>query len=192
MEITKKSRVDIIDTTLQKQFELRVFRYLLLLFFLAVIYEQGFPEFFKNEPVFPFSPKYNSPVISPFPAKSIKKLILSLSRLRTEFPMLAVQMKRFENEVRKTALEKVDSDKSSSNNRELVVTLQSMWEFFHLPTWEDPKSFNEVNQEILTILNFLKIPPPTTENSIPPLNFGPRPLGEMNPPNRNLFQYIEK
>ncbi|MFZ2960337.1 MAG: hypothetical protein WA705_25935 [Candidatus Ozemobacteraceae bacterium] len=185
-----KSRLDVIDTALQKDQERRAFGFLMGLFVLTLFYEFGGPlieAWATSGIIIAEIPKQESKLLS---FKKIEKLSTALRQLGEEHPairdLLAVDCERL------ASLSTALAQKGPTAARaqvELATVLNGLWKRFHQPTWPNASWFVRVNTDIEFLLILLKTTPDSTIE-LPALDFGPRPLKAAEDVNASAAEKI--
>lgn len=188
-----KSRLDIIDTALQKEQERRALWYLFGLFFLTAIYEfgGGVIESWATSGVEIQEVDTTKTEKKLLPARRLERLSGTLSRTIAEHPvlgeLLAPEMTSLASLTKRLAAK----TEGPRLQKEVGEFLNGLWRTFHQPTWEDAAWFDEANRELLQLLVLLKVKP--DETITPPLlEVGPRPLSGPVAARRDLFGFGAK
>jgi len=186
-----KTRNDIIDTALQNQQELKVLRYLLLLFVLTFVYEFGDVLMMPGNSGEVSVQDNEKPVRKIIPVKRIQKLVLEIHDLEKNYPYFHESLK---NEIVK--LNEIQSRVSEITpgydfKKEFRQVLGRLWNYFHNPIWKDTTDFAAITLDISALFTLMKFPLPD-DVWLPELKFGPRYLTELSLPKRDIFQYTGK
>ena len=189
-EPSPKSRQDIIDTTLRQQAEVKILKYLLLLLIMTVLYEMGLPAI----SLWGLPPEPEETVSSAqrimIPLKRLDRLEHSLTELANDLPMTRDVILLRISEL-KTHLQLLSDPKARPIvQKNLIATLESLWNYFHSPIWTEPIKFSAINQDLFSLLNMMG-KKPSDEVHLPDLPFGPKQLTTISIPKRDLFRFTE-
>ncbi|MBF0502961.1 MAG: hypothetical protein HQM09_22690 [Candidatus Riflebacteria bacterium] len=189
--VSQKSRLEVIDTALQKKQERNALWYLLGLLAMTLIYEFGDPliDTWANAGI--VIPEVSVQEARPISPKKLDKLAVELATLGNEHPILRESLIADRERLAKlTASLAAKGATALLAQNELCKFLNGLWKRFHQPIWLDRSWFSGVNSSIDNLLKLLKVVPDDTIEP-PVLDFGPRRLSvaTFTPPGRDLFEY---
>ena len=189
--LSVKSRLDVIDTALQRELEQRALWYLLGLFFLTAAYEFGgevVQAFAARDIVIPDAGAARNER-KLLPARRLERLSAALDRLVSNHPGLRDRLAGDREGLAALVKRVAAKEDPARLQKEVGAFLNALWHSFHQPTWEDPGRFEEVNRELLQLLVLLKVKPDETLD-LPSLEVGPKRIAEAIEPKRDLFGFV--
>ncbi len=189
-QIPAKSRFDIIDTALQQQQELRVLRYLLLLFVITVVYEFGHPLMFPEEEGEMTISTSNSRRTS-LPRGRIERFVQAFSNLIGANPQLRESLERERINLSLISAQIAAGPLPPETQKDFADLLVRFWNYSHLQVWDNPEIFREIDVEIKALLGILSLKPSDTIEP-PDLSFRPKILTEMETPRRDIFNFSNR
>ncbi len=187
--IQAKSRQDVIDTTWQKQQELRVLRWLLLLFFFTAFYEFGDPllqQWAVQGIVVPDAPP---DVEKPsFPARRIERLMQIIEKTAKRHSFLRDSLQGWLSEIREVRAPLITRPRDQRLQAQLRDTLVRLWDFTHLPYGPDVTIYAELNDEIERSVRLLR-GTLSENNRLPEVKFVQKVLSDLGPVVRDPFHF---
>lgn len=187
--ITTKSRLDVIDTTWQKEQERRVLRWLLMLFFFTAFYEFGDPllqQWAVEGIVVPEVPPETEKIV--FPARRVDRLVQIIERTTRQHAFLRDQLKGFQNEIAAFHDPLTINPRDLKAQARLKEILGRLWEFTHISYGPDPVVYADINGESERSVKLLR-GTLSEKAGLPVLDFQPKTLGNLDPVSRDPFKF---
>jgi len=187
--VSTKSRLEVIDTTLQKQQEMRALTFLVVLLALTIVYEYGggFIDAWATSGIPTIEEvKAETRVL---PARRLERLQGCIDRLVKAHPVLRDRLHAIRGTLASLTTELGQGSRKTLVQSDIRVCLTDIHGLCRQPTWEDPEWFRETVREVESLLTLLKAPP--GDDRLPPdlTGFGPRQPTELAPPRRDVFTY---
>lgn len=185
-----KSRLEVIDTALQKEQERRALWYLFGLFFLTTLYEfgGGVIESWATSGVVIQDVDAVKTEKKMLPARRLERLSGTMNRLVADHPILRDTLQKELVGLASLTQRLAAKTDPARLQKEVGTFLNGLWHTFHQPTWEDAAWFDDVDRELLQLLILLKVKPDELIDP-PTLEVGPRKLSGPVSPKRDLFGF---